>query len=128
MDYTSKTSVNDIIEIIAENIRRVIYSEIKDAGMFSTLIDDSKEVGKRKELALAVRYCTGKVVERFVDLWKLDQFDAHTIKKITKEMIDQIIQTSRGSVVVCLGAMVQVLCQGNLLALKSCCVLRTFTG
>ena len=104
MDYTSKTSVNDIIEVIAENIRHIIYSEIKNAGMFSTLVNESKEIGKREELALAVRYCAGKVVERFVDLRKLDQFDAPTIKKITKETIDHIIHTSGGSVVVCLGA------------------------
>ena len=104
MDYTSKTSVNDIIEVIAENIRHIIYSEIKNAGMFSTLVDESKDIGKREELALAVRYCAGKVVERFVDLRKLDQFDAHTIKKITKETIDHIIHTSGDSVVVCLGA------------------------
>ena len=72
--------------------------------MFSTHVDESKDIGKREELALAVRYCAGKVVERFADLRKLDQFDAHTIKKITKETIDHIIHTSEGSVVVCLGA------------------------
>ena len=104
MDYTSKTSVNDIIEVIAENIRLVIFSQIKDAGMFSALIDESKDAAKREELALAVRYSAGNVVERFVYLRKLDQFDAHTIKECVNELINNIIQTSEGSVVVCLGA------------------------
>lgn len=90
MDYTSKTSVNDIIEVIAENIRLVIFSQIKDAGMFSALIDESKDAAKREELALAVRYSAGNVVERFVYLRKLDQFDAHTIKECVNELINNI--------------------------------------
>ncbi|CAB4059231.1 unnamed protein product [Lepeophtheirus salmonis] len=41
IDYTSKTSVNDI-EVIAQNTRQIIYSEIKDAGMFSSLFVPSE--------------------------------------------------------------------------------------
>ena len=41
-DYTSKTSVNGFIEIIADSVRKLICSQIKDAGMFSTLIDESR--------------------------------------------------------------------------------------
>ncbi|CAB4063236.1 unnamed protein product [Lepeophtheirus salmonis] len=53
IDYTSKTRVNDIIQVIAQNTCKIIYSEIKDAGMFSALIDESKDAAKREELALA---------------------------------------------------------------------------
>ena len=59
IDYTSRTSVNDIIEVIAQNTRRIIYSQIKDAGIFSALIDENKDAAKREELALAVRYSAG---------------------------------------------------------------------
>ncbi len=104
MDYTSKTSVNEIIKVIAEGIRQIIFAQIKDAGMFSTLIDESKDAAKREELALAVRYSAEKVVERFVELQKLDQFDAHTLKEHIKEVIGCIIDASEGSVVVSLGA------------------------
>ncbi len=73
--------------------------------MFSTLIDESKDTAEREELALAVRYSAEKVMERFVDLQKLrDQFDAHTIKEHTKEVIGCIIDALEGSVVVSLGA------------------------
>ena len=51
-DYTSKTSVNGFIEIIADNVRKVICSQIKDVGMFSALIDESKDTAKREEFWL----------------------------------------------------------------------------
>ena len=49
--------------------------------MFSALIDDSKDAAKQEELALALRYSAGNVVERFVYLRKPDQFDANEIKE-----------------------------------------------
>ena len=103
-DYTSKTSVNGFIEIIADNVRKVICSQIKDAGMFSALIDESKDTAKREEFALAVRYFAGKVVERFYDLRHLDLFDARTIMNVAKEMVETIIQISEGAIIVSLGA------------------------
>lgn len=103
-DYTSKTSVNGFIEIIADSVRKVICSQIKDAGMFSALIDESKDTAKREEFALAVRYFARKVVERFYDLRHLESFDARTIMNVTKEIVANIIQSSEGSIVVSLGA------------------------
>ena len=72
--------------------------------MFSALIDKSKNAAKREELALAVRYSAGNVVERFVYLRKLDQFNAQAIKECVNECINCIIQYSWGSMVICLGA------------------------
>ena len=111
-DYTSKTSVNGFIEIIADSVRKVICSQIKDAGMFSALIDESKDTAKREEFdtakreefAIAVRYFAHKVVERFYDLKHLESFDARTIMNVTKEIVENIIQISEGSIIVSLGA------------------------
>ena len=72
--------------------------------MFSALIDESKDAAKREELALAVRYSAGNVVERFVYLRKLDQFDGQAINECVSELINCIIQSSGGSMVICLGA------------------------
>lgn len=85
-------------------MRKLICSQIKDAGMFSALIDESRDTAKREEFALAVRYYAGKVVERFYDLRHLGSFDARTIMKVTQEIVDNIIQSSEGCIVVSLGA------------------------
>ena len=103
-DYISKTSVNGFIEIIADNVRKVICSQIKDAGIFSAFIDESKDRAKREEFALVVRYFAGKVVEHFYDLRHLESFDARTIMNVAKEMVETIIQISEGAIIVSLGA------------------------
>ncbi|CAB4013422.1 Hypothetical predicted protein [Paramuricea clavata] len=102
MDYTSKTSINEFIEIIADSVRLVICSQIKNSGsgLFSALIDESKDTAKREELATAVRYDVGKVVERFYDLRRLlENFGAQSIVTFTKEVIDLIIERSGAAVI-----------------------------
>ncbi|CAB4016140.1 zinc finger MYM-type 1-like [Paramuricea clavata] len=105
MDYTSKTSINEFIEIIADSVRLVICSQIKysGSGLFSASIDESKDTAKREELAIAVRYYVGTVVERFYDLRPLEDFGAQSIMTFTKEVIDLIIERS-GAAVISLGA------------------------
>ena len=105
MDYTSKTSINEIIKIIAYSVRSAICNQIKNSGngLFSVLIDESKDTAKREELAIAVRYNVGKVVERFYDLRPLEDFGARSIMALTKEVID-LITESCGAAVISLGA------------------------
>ena len=75
-DYTSKTTVNEIINSMADHCREKIYSEVQQAGCFSALSDESKDKGKRKEFALTIRYCSeGDVHERFLCLEQLKKFE-----------------------------------------------------
>ena len=92
--YTSKTSLNGFFEVIADSIRQKICEEIRECGMFSILIDESKDQGKREELALVVRYYSDKVVERSYDIRMLTDFDAAAITEATKEVLDVITQRS----------------------------------
>ena len=55
-DYTSKTSLNGFLQAIASCVCKEIYKEIEQVGVFSLLIDESKDTAKRQELAIAVRY------------------------------------------------------------------------
>ena len=105
MDYTSKTSINEIIKIIADGVRSAICNQIKNSGngLFSVLIDESKDTAKREELAIAVRYYVGKVVECFYDLRPLGDFGARSIMTLAKEVIDLITESS-GAVIISLGA------------------------
>jgi hypothetical protein len=59
VDYTSsKTSLNETLSILAVQIRNQICHQIATAECFSALIDESKDKGKREELAFSVRYYT----------------------------------------------------------------------
>lgn len=103
-DYTSKTFFNGFVTVVANGVRDAIYSDIANCGMYSVLIDESKDKGKKEELALAVRYYSEKVVERFIEIKHLTEFDAQTIAAHTKDLIEFITQHSDGSVVISLGA------------------------
>ncbi len=61
-----------------------------------------------------------------MDLQKLDQFDAHTIKEHTKEVIGCIIDASGGSMVVSLEGDGASVMSRELLVLQSCCVQSNF--
>ena len=52
VNYYSKTSYNGFIEVIASETRLSICEEISHSKLFSVLIDESKDLGKREELAL----------------------------------------------------------------------------
>ena len=51
-----------------------------------------------------VRYYSEKVVERFIEIKHLSEFDAQTITVQTKDLIELVKQHSNGSVVISLGA------------------------
>ena len=102
-DYTSKTSFNEFVTVVANSVRDMIYLDIANSGVYSVLIDESKDKGKKEELALAVRYYSEKVVERFIELKHLSEFDAQTIAAHTKDLIELVTQHSNGSVVISLG-------------------------
>ena len=103
-DYTSKTLFNEFVMVVPNSVRDMIYLDIANSGVYSVLIDESKDKGKKEELALAVRYYSEKVVERFIELKHLSEFDAQTIAARTKDLIELVTQHSNGSVVISLGA------------------------
>ena len=104
VNYCSKTSFNGFIEVIASAVRDEICNEISESKIFSVLIDESKDMGKREELALVIRYFKEKVVERFFSMKMLTDFDAEAIKDVTKKNIDDISQKSDGSNIASIGA------------------------
>ena len=86
--------------MIAEQTRNEILQEIKSNGFFSVLLDESKDTGKREELALAVRYIHGgEITERFLKLQQLHEFDAEAITTVAKSDIDNIIEKTAAHIV-----------------------------
>ena len=103
-DYTSKTSLNGFLQAIASCVRKEIYKEIEQVGVFSLLIDESKDTAKREELAIAVRYYfKNSVSERLIELNKLEEFDAPAITEKTSRPIKMVMQET-GAVPISLGA------------------------
>ena len=65
--YTSPKVQNDIISILAGIVRHKICTSVQEAGFYSILADETKDMSKQEQLSIVIRYvhCTS-VVERFL--------------------------------------------------------------
>ena len=69
VDYLSKTSLNEFVETLAGEISQQIRDEVSKSGMFSLLIDESKDQSKRQELAFVLRYELNGVISERLSIW-----------------------------------------------------------
>lgn len=69
--YTSPKIQNDIIHILANKVRQQIQTCVQQAGYYSILADETKDMSKQEQLSIVIRYIdhdcvTPTVVERFL--------------------------------------------------------------
>eukprot|EP00102_Acyrthosiphon_pisum_P012922 XP_008182269.1 PREDICTED: zinc finger MYM-type protein 1-like [Acyrthosiphon pisum] len=70
LTFVSKDSQNAMLEALAETLRDEILQKVKNAGMFSVIIDTTTDNAKIDQLAFVIRYCSddGEVFERLVGI------------------------------------------------------------
>ena len=104
-DYLSKTIYNELISIMADEVRQNIYKEISETKFFSLIIDECKDFTKSEQLSICIRYCYGSVPsERFLGFVHLSE-GSYTAKEIVtalKKIVDDLL--SHGCLLVGLGA------------------------
>ena len=63
--YTSKTIQNEIIEVCGHVIRTTILDDIRNAGIFSVMADETADIANKEQLAISIRYVNKntKVIE-----------------------------------------------------------------
>ena len=93
-----------MFSLLAVQIRHQTCHEIATAGCFSVEIDQSKDKGKREELPFSVRYYTEKVQEWFLSMTALTKFDVEAISAVTKDLISEVEEKSKGSPIISLGS------------------------
>ena len=54
--YMSPESLNEMIHLLAEDVRRQVVKEIKDANMFSVCADTTPDLSRKDQLAVICRY------------------------------------------------------------------------
>ena len=65
--YTSKDIQNEILAVMARMIRTTIAEEVRQAGEFSIMADETKDCRKIEQLSIVLRYfLNGSVYESFV--------------------------------------------------------------
>ena len=78
--YTSPDIQNQIALIMSNIVREVICTQVRDAVYFSLLIDETKDVSKKEQMSIVLRYMqNGKVYERFIGFVHISSLDAASL-------------------------------------------------
>ena len=75
---------NDLIAIMAGTVRSHITSAVRDAGMFSILVDESKDLSKKEQMAIVLRCVhrsTHTVHKHFLTFIKAESLTADSLSQ-----------------------------------------------
>jgi hypothetical protein len=83
--YTSATIQNDIIGVMANQVRRSICNSIKKAGYYySVMADETKDLSKQEQMSIALRFLdcdTSEIKERFLTFVPATSLNAENLSK-----------------------------------------------
>ena len=80
--YTSPEIQNALLHIMGEMVREKICTEVKDAGVYSILADETKDSSKTEQMAIVIRYVDvkqAKIHERFLTFVEVSNLDAESL-------------------------------------------------
>lgn len=93
-DYTSKESQNDLITVFGNKIVKTIVEEVKEAKFFALLVDETKDLSKKEQLAVLLRYVhSGVIKEHALGAFRMQDLSADSlytfiVDKLTEFGID----------------------------------------
>ena len=86
--YTSPEIQNELALIISNMIREVICTDIRDVVYYSLLVDESKDVSKKEQMSIMLRYVQeGNVHERFIGFVHISKLDANSLTQYISETL-----------------------------------------
>lgn len=102
--YTSPKIQNDLLSIMAGMVRKEISLAIQNAGLFSILADETKDVSKQEQLVIVLRYVdksTCTVHERFLTFVVAKSLNAeglsdYIVKTLKEYNLDPALIVSQG--------------------------------
>ncbi|XP_065580922.1 zinc finger MYM-type protein 1-like [Artemia franciscana] len=78
--YMSHEYQNDYIEVIGNEIKSSIAKEVREAKYFAVLVDETKDLSKKEQLAILVRYVHDlKIKERAIGCYHMRKVDAESL-------------------------------------------------
>ena len=68
--YTSPQIQNEVLQILADMVRKQIMEEVKTNGQFALIVDETKDVSKTEQISFVLRYFYNESVSYTkVSLW-----------------------------------------------------------
>lgn len=102
--YTSPIIQNELLHIMGEMVQSIICCKIHDAGLFSILVDEAKDISKKEQLTFVLRCIDPKeatIHEYFLTFVEATSLDAkgltqYIVDTITKHQLDLTCIVSQG--------------------------------
>ena len=89
VSYLSKTTCDEFIQLMAEEVRSVIRHEMQQAKYYSVIVDSTPDVSKIDQLTFVTRYVlqNGEVVERFAHFQPIHSHDGASLEKSVLDLL-----------------------------------------
>lgn len=88
--YTSHSIQDELISILAKHVRAKVCEEVKEAGYYSIIVDESRDLAKQEQMSFVVRYFNisdRKVHEHFLAFLHAECLDAASLSEYIKELV-----------------------------------------
>lgn len=77
LNILSKTIQNKILACLAGTVKEEIMQEVKENVQFSVIVDETKDVQKKEQMSLVLRYYyNGLIYESFLEFQEAEKLDA----------------------------------------------------
>ena len=88
--YTSAEIQNVLLHIMGEMVREKICTEVREAGVYSILVDETKDISKIEQVAIVVRYVKeGVIYERFLTFVEASKLDAKALSTYIIDVLNK---------------------------------------
>ena len=83
VSYLSKSTCEEFINLMAEEVRSHIRGELANAKYYSVIVDSTPDISKVDQLTIVVRYVlpNGEVTERFVQFQSIHSHEGAALQK-----------------------------------------------
>ena len=80
--YLGHVIQNELLEVMASEVKKKIETELHEATYYTLIVDYTKDVSKKEQLAVILRYVyQGVIHERLIEYVHATQFDAASLTK-----------------------------------------------
>ncbi|PIK54239.1 putative zinc finger MYM-type protein 1-like [Apostichopus japonicus] len=88
-DYLSPVIVNEMIQLIGHSVLRDLLSDIREAGMFAIMADETSDLSNKEQLSICIRWVDSgfKIHEDLIGFVHVIHTDAETLSKAIKDVL-----------------------------------------
>lgn len=87
--YVSPEYQNIFLNLLSNNILSQIIDLVKNAGIYSVIMDETQDLRKHEQVSIVLRYCDEKlnVFESFIGFYRTDKMDGESLSNLLKHTL-----------------------------------------